>query len=157
MQRSVLSIAVVTCLVLGLALGLATAQEEQMCVPMGDITLEALSSDAQRESVSFPHAVHFTYKCQACHHGQEIDSPIVGCTTSGCHDLAQAPRGEDGRLVKDEDATMRYYKNAYHGLCIGCHKEIKQKNKSQEASKLALGEKSLPTGPTGCNECHPKE
>jgi len=157
MQKSVLSIAVITCLVLGLAWGLATAQEEEMCVPMGDITLEALSSDAQRESVTFPHSIHFSNNCQVCHHEQAIGETIVGCTTSGCHDLDQAPRTDDRRLVKDEKVRIRYYKNAYHDLCIGCHKEIKQKNKAQEASKLALGAQSLPAGPTGCNECHPKE
>ena len=94
MQKSVLSIAVVTCLVLGLAWGLATAQNEEMCVPMGDITLEALSPDAQRESVSFPHSVHFSFNCQVCHHAQDNRAPIVGCTTSGCHDLAEAPRSD---------------------------------------------------------------
>ena len=157
MRKSVLLIAVVTCLVLGLAWGLATAQEEEMCVPMGDITLEALSADAQRGSVSFPHAIHFTNNCQVCHHYQDIGSPIVGCATSGCHDLAQAPRTDDGQLIKVKSQRIRYFKNAYHELCIGCHKSIKQKNKSQEASKLALGDKLMPTGPTGCIECHPKE
>lgn len=157
MQKSVLSIAVVTCLVLGLAWGLATAQDEEMCVPMGDITLEALSSDAQRESVTFPHTLHFGFNCQVCHHAQDYRSPVVGCTTSGCHDLAEAPRNDEGRLIKDKNQSIRYYKNAYHELCIGCHKEIKQKNRSQEASKLALGEALMPAGPTGCIECHPKE
>ena len=41
--------------------------------------------------------------------------------------------------------------------CIGCHKEIKKTNKALEASKMALGEQLAATGPTGCNECHPKE
>ena len=30
----------------------------EMCVPMGEITLESLAKDAKRSEVSFPHAAH---------------------------------------------------------------------------------------------------
>jgi hypothetical protein len=42
-------------------------------------------------------------------------------------------------------------------MCISCHKEIKIKNKAMEASKASLDESLPATGPTGCNQCHPKE
>jgi hypothetical protein len=148
--------AVVILMVSGLAWNWAAAAEEDMCVPMGEITLEPISSDPQRESVSFPHAVHFNYDCRACHHTWDNLSPIVGCTTSGCHDLAQAPRTAEGRLINDPKLQISYFKNAFHESCIGCHKQVKQINKAQEASKLAMGKKLQPAGPTGCIECHPK-
>ena len=91
MQKSVFLMAVVVLLVSGLAWGLAAASEEEMCVPLGEITLESIASEAQRESVSFPHAVHFTYECQRCHHTWDNQSAIQSCTTSACHDLTEAP------------------------------------------------------------------
>ena len=156
MRKTVLLTAAVILVVSGLAWSLAVAEEEEMCVPMGDIMLEAISSDAQRESVSFPHAVHFNYDCRECHHKWDYRSSIMNCTTSGCHDKVDAPRDDDGRLVEDPNISILYFKNAFHEKCIGCHKEIKHQNKMQEATKTALGDKLKSTGPTGCIECHPK-
>jgi hypothetical protein len=156
MRKSVLLTAVVVFIVCGLAWGLAMAEEEEMCVPMGDITLESIAPEAQRESVIFPHATHFTFDCRECHHKWDYKTAILNCTTSGCHDLVEAPRNEDGRLVNDPALTILYFKSAYHEKCLGCHKEIKQQNKRQEATKTALGEQLQPAGPTGCIECHPK-
>jgi hypothetical protein len=131
--------------------------QEQMCVPMGDITLAPLSQTAKRAEVSFPHAVHFSYACQKCHHKWDGRSKIKSCSTSECHDLVQAPKTKDNKPVKDRLVNIRYYKNAYHDMCISCHKEIKIKNKEMEASKASLDESLPPTGPTSCNKCHPKE
>jgi hypothetical protein len=130
--------------------------EDQMCVPMGVITLAPLTEDAKRAEVSFPHAVHFSYACQVCHHKWDGRSQIKSCSTSECHDLAQAPKTKDKKPVKDRLVSIRYYKNAYHEMCISCHKEIKIKNKALEASKASLDEPLPTTGPTGCNKCHPK-
>jgi hypothetical protein len=132
------------------------AAQEQMCVPMGNITLAPLSETAKRSEVSFPHAVHFSYACQKCHHDWDGSSQIKSCSTSECHDLAQAPKTKDNKPVKEQLVSIRYYKKAYHDLCISCHKKIKMKNKALEASNASL-EAPLPsTGPTGCNQCHPK-
>lgn len=128
-----------------------------MCVPMGDIDLKPLTEEAKREKVTFPHAVHFNYACQECHHKWNGEDAVTGCATSGCHDLTAAPKTEDGKPVKDPVLKSRYYKKAYHDMCIGCHKAIKIENKKMEAAKTALGEKLEPTGPTACNQCHPKE
>ena len=129
----------------------------EMCVPMGEITLESLAAEAKRSEVAFPHAAHFSYTCQECHHKWNGKEAIQSCTTSGCHDLDKVPMDENGKPVKDKVLKARYYKNAFHEACIGCHKEIKNKNKAMESSAAALGEKLPPTGPTGCNQCHPKE
>jgi hypothetical protein len=153
MRKSVL---LVTVILMSLIWGTFLVADDEMCVPMGEITIEPLVEDAKREEVAFPHAVHFSYSCQECHHKWDNASAIQGCTTSGCHDLQAAPKN-DGKPVKDPQMKIRYYKNAYHDMCIGCHKEIKKKNKAMEASKASLGEKLPPTGPTSCNQCHPKE
>jgi hypothetical protein len=134
--------------------GSALASEEEMCVPMGEIELEPLAAEPLRPAVAFPHAVHFGYTCQSCHHTWTGEAPVMGCTTSGCHDLAELPKNEAGQPVQDQSVAIRYYKNAYHDMCIGCHKEIKIKNQNLEASKMPIGEKLVKPGPTGCTECH---
>jgi hypothetical protein len=121
----------------------------EMCVPMGEITLESLAENAKRSEVAFPHAAHFSYSCQQCHHKWNGREAIQNCTTSGCHDLDKVP--------EEKAQKVHYYKHAFHTACIGCHKEIKNKNKAMESTAAALGEKLPPTGPTGCNQCHPKE
>ena len=151
------SVVLVTIALLSLAWGSLLIADDDMVVPLGEITLEPLVDEGKRSDVVFPHGVHFGYSCQSCHHTWTGEAPVVGCTTSGCHDLTEAPKTEDGKLVKDPQIKIRYYKNAYHDMCIGCHKEIKKKNKELEASNAALGEELPATGPTSCNECHPKE
>jgi hypothetical protein len=135
--------------------GSAVIAQEEMCVPMGDITIAPLTEEPQRSAVNFPHAVHFTYNCQQCHHtwnGQEL---ITGCSASGCHDLEKSPVDSAGKPVSDPNQLIRYYKNAYHQMCIGCHKEIAAYNQKVEATRTG-GRTLVPNGPTGCRECHPK-
>ncbi len=135
--------------------GSAVVAQDEMCVPMGDITIAPLTDKPQRSQVDFPHALHFSYKCQECHHtwnGQEL---ITGCSTTGCHDLNKSPVDGSGKPVSDPVQLIRYYKNAYHQMCIGCHKEIAVHNKRVEATRIG-GQTVLPSGPTGCKECHPK-
>lgn len=157
MRKFVLKMVIVPLTVLCLVWGLALAMEGEMVVPMGEITLEPLASEAKRSAVSFPHATHFDYSCQSCHHTWTGEAPIVGCGTTDCHDLAELPKNEDGTPTKDPVLKARYYKNAYHDMCIGCHKAIKKQNKALEAQTLPGNEKMMAGGPTGCIECHPKE
>jgi nitrate/TMAO reductase-like tetraheme cytochrome c subunit len=154
MRKSVLFVTVVLMGLIWVSLLIA---DDEMCVPMGEITLSSLAKDAERSAVTFPHAVHFNYTCQECHHKWNGKEAIQSCTTSGCHDLDKAPVDEKGKPIEDKVIKARYYKNAFHDNCIGCHKQIKMKNKDMEASMASLGEKLPPTGPTGCIECHPKE
>lgn len=154
MRKSVLF---VTIALASLVWGSLLIADDEMVVPLGEITLEPLGGEGKRSEVVFPHGVHFSYNCQTCHHKWGGQDPIVGCTTSGCHDLETAPKTEDGKLVKDPDVQIRYFKKAYHEMCIGCHRDIKQQNKLLEASNAALGEELPASGPTSCNACHPKE
>jgi hypothetical protein len=80
----------------------------------------------------------------------EGDAEGLSCTTSGCHDLVELPK------KADPDEAILYYKNAYHELCITCHKKIKVKNQQLVRSGSILKDKLPPTGPTGCTECHPQ-
>ena len=42
---------------------------EDMCVPMGTIVLSAPDGvEQKRAPVDFPHARHFGFECQTCHH-----------------------------------------------------------------------------------------
>ena len=140
------------------SLGTAFAEEEaQMCVPLGAITLHAPDSvETKRAPVEFPHGKHLTLACNNCHHTFKGTEAIVGCKTSGCHDLAAMPKKPDSNAV-DKAQAYKYYKSAFHGQCIGCHKNMKVQIQ-QMANTLAGIDGKLPTtGPTGCIECHPKE
>ena len=139
------------------SLGVAFAEDEEMCVPMGIIPLEPPASvEAQRAAVAFQHGRHLVLACTNCHHTWDGSEPVTGCMTSGCHDLDALPRKEGAKAI-DKDQAFRYYKNAYHGQCIGCHKTMKQEIQKM-ANTLAGIEGKLPvTGPTGCIGCHPKE
>jgi hypothetical protein len=135
---------------------IAAAGIKRMSVPLGTITLTPPKSvKAQRVPVKFPHGVHFTLKCQVCHHTWKGTTPIVGCRANGCHDLDTMPRKANSNRI-DEAKAIRYYKEAYHLNCIGCHKRMKIKIQ-QMASTHGSADGKLPTtGPTGCIGCHPK-
>jgi Class III cytochrome C family len=136
---------------------IAATGDKQMCVPMGSITLAPPQSvTAKRVPVEFPHSAHFTLACNTCHHTWKGTEPITGCRATGCHDLDTLPRKPDSKGI-DKANAFRYYKNAYHGKCITCHKRMKR-NIQQMATTLAGVEGKLPTtGPTGCIGCHPKK
>ena len=149
----VLLIGIVACA----SLGVAVAGDEEMCVPLGIITLEPPDSvEDKRAAVDFQHGRHLILACNNCHHNWKGAEPIVGCMTAGCHDLDTLPRKEGSKAI-DKDQAFRYYKNAYHGQCIGCHKTMK-KEIEQMANSMAPIDGKLPvTGPIGCIGCHPKD
>jgi hypothetical protein len=150
------------CLILALIFGNAMivsgeSDGETMSVPLGIIPLEPPESvEAKKPSVEFPHATHFDFKCQTCHHTWEKLSPIESCGTSDCHDVAEAPKKSENPQDY-QDLAARYYKSAYHKLCIGCHKEMKLKNQQLEMSGRVLKENLPNVGPTSCKECHLEE
>ena len=153
----------VCCVMMALILGGITVvsgqgSDEEMCIPMGIIELGPPESvEPVRSAVEFPHSGHFSFvECRTCHHKWAGDEQIKTCMSSGCHDVAVSPaKSEKGQV--DEDQMMRYYKTAYHQMCIGCHKEMKLKNKELEMSYKKLNKELPNTGPTGCIQCHPKE
>jgi len=165
---------VVLILILMIAFGssLLIAQEEnegekatqeksdgEMCVPLGIITLHPPESvNASRSPVDFPHAAHFAhYDCKTCHHKWEGATAVQGCTASGCHDLDKTPELTPGKKI-DRNLMAKYYKNAFHGQCIDCHKKLLIKNKEMENAVTAGITKPeiVVPGPTSCIKCHPK-
>ena len=152
----------VFCLVLAVIFGSAMvvsgeSDDETMSVPLGIISLGPPEEvEAKRPSVPFPHGTHFVYNCQTCHHKWVYEEPIVGCYTNDCHDVAEAPKPSERGTV-DKKLAARYYKKAYHSLCISCHKEIKAQNKKLEMSGRVLENKLPNAGPVGCKGCHVKE
>jgi nitrate/TMAO reductase-like tetraheme cytochrome c subunit len=152
---SVLLIAVV--LFIGSTAVVSGESDEEMCVPMGIITLEPPDSvEPQRSSVEFPHSKHFIDNCKTCHHTWTFTEPIKSCTASGCHDLSASPRKPEKGPV-DLAKEILYYKAAYHQNCIGCHQEIKIQNMKLEMTYKKLNKELPKSGPTGCIECHPRE
>ncbi|MDL2275660.1 cytochrome c3 family protein [Desulfosarcina sp. OttesenSCG-928-G10] len=136
--------------------GVATAENGEMRVPLGVIELKAPASvDAKRSAVMFDHGRHLKIACNTCHHTWDGRTPITGCMTGGCHDLDALPRKADSSAV-DKAQEIRYYKTAYHGQCIECHKTM-QVQIEQMAKTITPIEGTVPvTGPTGCIDCHPK-
>jgi len=133
-----------------------TAGEEEMCIPMGTLTLEPPAGVKQeRASVDFPHALHFNYNCKRCHHMWDAKSEIKGCMAAGCHDQATYTK-KPLRKGQYEAASMKYYKYAYHNNCRTCHVELKTERTKMEMS-YEEPEKLPETGPVGCEECHPKD
>ena len=133
----------------------STASEE-MCLPMGVIVLKAPEGvQSQRSEVKFPHSRHFDVSCVTCHHTWGLTDSIVGCMTSGCHDATEPPKRKAGQPA-DEESSSAYFKNAYHKLCINCHKQLKAKNLELQKSLAGLNKKLPATGPVTCSGCHPK-
>lgn len=141
----------------GISLGMAddeavSESEETMCVPLGVLTLDPPDTvDPKRSPVDFPHALHFNFACMECHHEwTPEEEPIQSCGTSGCHELDTPPEPDSG------DDAILYYKNAYHDLCLGCHREIKALNNKVAMTMGGSESQMKSTGPTGCILCHPK-
>ena len=148
--------AVLLTLSLGVGPGGLHAEGNEMCLPLGTITLQAPADvEAKRAPVEFPHSAHFDFSCKECHHMWEGDEPILSCQTSGCHDVVESPYVQGQK--PDPEELKLYYKNAYHKSCIGCHKAINQNNKTLAATPGNIDANLLKSGPTSCNGCHPKE
>ena len=158
MHRSrLLTLGIVIILMMGSAAIVLGESEDEMIVPLGIIMLSPPDSvEAKRSAVEFPHGVHFGYECRTCHHKWEGPEQIQGCMTSGCHDVEVSPIKAGQRNVPREEG-IKYYKAAYHQMCIGCHKEMQRVNKELEMSLKKLPSELPATGPTGCHQCHPKE
>jgi hypothetical protein len=130
--------------------------EDQMCVPMGEITIRPPAGlEPTKSVVQFPHSRHFDTECKVCHHKWEGQERIQSCRAPGCHDQISTPEKSEDYLSYS-DVSIRYYKYAYHKACIGCHKEIRARNLQRAKSYQVVEEKLPEAGPSGCIECHPK-
>lgn len=160
MRTRVLGLTVgVVCFVMALVAAAqdAKVKEGYLSVPVKNIDLKPPEGvDATKNPVTFPHSRHFIYNCRECHHTWNLDVNLKTCTASECHDQVKAPKKEDAAAPVP---AIKYFKNAFHQQCIGCHQEIKKQNTAREKG-LRLSDKDLTlqkTGPTGCVECHPRD
>ncbi|MCP3942074.1 MAG: cytochrome c3 family protein [Desulfobacteraceae bacterium] len=121
-------------------------------IPIGPLTITAPEgSDPKRSPVDFPHAEHFNYACQTCHHDWDGISPVQNCTVSGCHD--QLEPDESTKNINDP-RNSKYFLAAYHKACIKCHLDLQQQSKKLEESGV-LDDNKLPKyGPVACINCH---
>lgn len=117
--------------------------------PADEMTMNSPVFEKHTKSlVTFTHKKHnvdYKIPCADCHHiyegGKNVwteDKPAAKCTT--CHKEAKAPKGEK---MPKADKIKKYYYDAIHANCAGCHKDLKKAGK--------------PTGPVSCKECHPKQ
>ena len=126
---------------------------DALFLPVGTLTLAAPRGvEMRRSPVAFPHSIHFDYTCKSCHHAWDGHSPVMGCAASGCHDRA-IPVKE----AKSDIPPIRFFKEAYHTSCLGCHRRLLQQRHHMVTSGAVM-KKPLPnTGPTGCIQCHPRD
>ncbi len=130
---------------------------ETMCVPMGQILIKPPEGiEAKKSPVPFPHSRHFVTECKECHHKWTGEAKIQNCTAPGCHDLIEPPE-KPKKYLSYSEVSIKYYKYAYHQMCIGCHKEIKMTNRAIEMSYKIVKDQLPAAGPSGCKECHSGE
>jgi hypothetical protein len=131
-----------------------------ICAPLKTMILKPPGTiDPKRPPVEFSHSDHLLqYSCKTCHHKWEGGEQISTCTGSGCLGPDKPPIGakRKGRTWLDfSEEQIKYFKNAYHKQCIGCHKHIKLKNLALLDRTAEGTEPELePRGPTQCKKCH---
>lgn len=132
---------VLTAAVLGMAFLFALAYATQQAPDT--LTMESKVFDKHKKAlVTFNHKKHnVDYKvvCADCHHiyegGKNVwqeGTEVKKC--DACHTEAKAPSGDKS---PKEEKIKKYYYDAIHANCVGCHKDQKK-------------------GPSKCTECHPK-
>ena len=125
-------------------------------VPVGRIALApTVGVSPKRSAVAFPQSQHFSYTCKTCHHKWDGNSQVQSCTASKCHDQLSLPV-KSKRAGANRMETIRYYKYAFHQLCISCHRDIKIRNEKLERSRKKIREPLQRPGPTSCVGCHPR-
>lgn len=117
-----------------------------------DIVLDDQSvfTSRSRPAVDFPHMQHIDaeIECSSCHHrfqgGEnvvdeaELEEDAAGIKCSDCH------KTEPGfRFAAELDPTKRTLQQAYHRMCMGCHRQLKKENRK--------------AGSVTCGGCHPKK
>ena len=95
------------------------------------------------------HNVDYKIACTECHHmfkdGKNVwkeGDEVKKC--DACHSEAKAPTGANAPKLSKEEKIKKYYYDAIHQNCKGCHADLKKKDPAKPV-------------PTKCTECHPKE
>ncbi|UCG75834.1 MAG: cytochrome c3 family protein [Gemmatimonadota bacterium] len=120
-----------------------SARPAQAQAPPDEMTIDGCA--ATQAGVAFPHKAHIDAgaECTTCHHSQEgltLEAVAGGMEVEGCASCHLEPEEEATPNCSEKSLKT----NAFHVLCVGCHKE---KNAEDESLKA----------PAKCAECHPKE
>lgn len=116
-----------------------------------DIVLDNQSvfTNRERSAVAFPHMLHIDMgiECRDCHHrfknGENVVDEFNLYEGAGGIECAECHKSEPGfRYQPDLDASRRTLQQAYHRMCIGCHRRLLKENKE--------------AGPVTCGICHPR-
>ncbi len=100
------------------------------------------------------HVAEYGATCGNCHHddsGQPLTDLKDGDDVNGCGEC----HSEFGKIskadkkLKKKEKVAKYYREALHENCIGCHKDHNKKNKLRRNDPKAA--------PTSCKDCHPKK
>jgi hypothetical protein len=141
-------------LVLMMILGIATfLWAVNLDAQPDDISLDdsEVFTSRSRPAVEFPHLRHFDdagIECSQCHHrfkdgenivdDSELEEGAEGIKCSSCH------KSEAGfRFKPDLDPTKRTLQQAYHRMCMSCHRQLRKEDKK--------------AGSVMCAGCHPKK
>ncbi|MBW1980664.1 MAG: cytochrome c3 family protein [Deltaproteobacteria bacterium] len=101
----------------------------------------------QRPPVAFPHMLHIDadLDCTTCHHRfqrgenvldeSELEEGAEGISCSSCH-----KNSAGFQFSPEVDPTKKILRQAYHRMCIGCHRGMRKKE--------------VKGGPVACGECH---
>jgi len=111
---------------------------------------KSVFTNPSRPPVEFPHMQHIDagMDCSDCHHrfkdGEnivdeaELEEGAPGIKCAACH------KNETGfRFKPDLDPTTLTLRQAYHRMCIGCHRKLIREKKQ--------------SGPVTCGDCHPRK
>jgi c(7)-type cytochrome triheme protein len=103
-----------------------------------------------RPAVAFPHIKHTDadIECSVCHHQfeggenvveeSELEEGVEGIKCASCH------KSNPGfRFKPDFDPSKRTLQQAYHRMCMSCHRRRKKENEK--------------AGFVTCGGCHPKK
>ena len=152
MKRSLL---VLTAVAMGVVFLFALAYATQQAPD--NITMESkVYTKHKKALVNLSHKKHnvdYAIPCTDCHHvykdGKNVwkeGDAVQKCDAEGCHCKAKAPKAKEGekKLSRKEKASQGFHYSAIHENCVGCHKDVKKKDKTKAV-------------PTKCAECHPKK
>jgi hypothetical protein len=147
-KRSLITVAVAALGVVFLVAGVYAIQQAPDTITMDSKVFPKHTKGL----VTFSHKKHnVDYKnaCTECHHmykdGKNVwkeGDEVKKC--DACHSEAKAPTGAEAPKLSKEEKIKKYYYDAIHENCKGCHADLKKKDPAKAV-------------PTKCTECHPKE
>jgi hypothetical protein len=147
-KRFLIVLAVVGLMFSVALLGLSGAAEQK--VPDKIVIKSTLWKDHTKKPVEFNHKKHqedYKIKCTECHHVYKDGKNVwkKGDEVKKCQECHNEPTIKGEKKLPKAQQKLNL-KLAFHDNCVGCHKELKKKDKAKYA-KI----------PTTCVKCHPKE